>query len=189
MTQPQLLDSQNNLLTWYERDARSELPWRQTSDIYHIYLSEIMLQQTQVSRVEAEYYPRFLKRFPTLQSLSQASLDEVFSLWSGLGYYRRAKNLHATAQLCPNELPNTPSELEKLPGIGRYTESVFLSLKIRKLFPSAIISADRKHIISIAFSIPLGSFSSVYKISITPAVWPSVLDRLRIFISSLERTG
>ena len=127
MTQPQLLDSQNSLLNWYERDARSELPWRKTSDIYHIYLSEIMLQQTQVSRVEAEYYPRFLKRFPTLQSLSQASLDEVFSLWSGLGYYRRAKNLHATAQLCPDELPKTPSELEKLPGIGRYTASAICS--------------------------------------------------------------
>ncbi|MDB2562065.1 A/G-specific adenine glycosylase [Sulfurimonas sp.] len=127
MTQHQLLNSQNNLLTWYEKDARNELPWRKTSDIYHIYLSEIMLQQTQVSRVEAEYYPRFLKSFPTLKSLSEASLDEVFSLWSGLGYYRRAKNLHATAQLCPDELPSTPAELEKLPGIGRYTASAICS--------------------------------------------------------------
>ncbi|MFT5659669.1 MAG: A/G-specific adenine glycosylase [Sulfurimonas sp.] len=127
MTQRQLLHSQNSLLSWYVTDARSELPWRKTSNIYHIYLSEVMLQQTQVSRVEAEYYPRFLKIFPTLESLSKASLDEVFSLWSGLGYYRRAKNLHATAQLCPDGLPNTSAELEKLPGIGRYTASAICS--------------------------------------------------------------
>lgn len=127
MTQRQLLNSQKSLLTWYEKDARSSLPWRKTSDIYHIYLSEIMLQQTQVSRVQAEYYPRFLERFPTLLSLSEASLEEVFSLWSGLGYYRRAKNLHTTAQLCPNELPNTIQELEKLPGIGKYTASAICS--------------------------------------------------------------
>ena len=127
MTQHQLLKSHKNLLSWYARDARNELPWRKTSNIYHIYLSEIMLQQTQVSRVEAEYYPKFLKRFPTLESLSQASLDEVFSFWSGLGYYRRAKNLHATAQLCPKGLPDTPQELEKLPGIGKYTASAICS--------------------------------------------------------------
>ena len=127
MTQRQLLDSQTSLLSWYATDARNSLPWRTTSNIYHIYLSEIMLQQTQVSRVEAEYYPKFLKKFPTLLSLADASLDEVFSLWSGLGYYRRAKNLHATAQLCPHGLPTTAKELESLPGIGRYTASAICS--------------------------------------------------------------
>ena len=127
MTNQQLLDAQNSLLNWYATDARSELPWRNTSDIYHIYLSEIMLQQTQVSRVEAEYYPKFLKRFPTLLSLSDASLEEVFSLWSGLGYYRRAKNLHATAQLASEGLPDTMQELVKLPGIGKYTASAICS--------------------------------------------------------------
>lgn len=127
MTQQQLLDSQESLLHWYATDARSKLPWRQTTDIYHIYLSEVMLQQTQVSRVASEYYPRFLERFPTLLELSKASLEEVFSLWSGLGYYRRAKNLHATAQLCPNGLPQTMQELQKLPGIGKYTASAICS--------------------------------------------------------------
>ena len=86
-----------------------------------------MLQQTQVSRVQADYYPRFLKQFPTLLSLSQASLEDVYSLWSGLGYYRRAKNLHATAQLCPNGLPSSMEELLKLPGIGKYTASAICS--------------------------------------------------------------
>lgn len=127
MRDKQLLYAQEALLTWYERDARNSLPWRVTTDIYHIYLSEIMLQQTQVSRVASEYYPKFLQRFPTLLSLSEASLEEVFSLWSGLGYYRRAKNLHATAQLCPDGLPTTAKELEKLPGIGRYTASAICS--------------------------------------------------------------
>ena len=81
-----MLKAQKSLLHWYSSQARLSLPWRTTTDIYHIYLSEIMLQQTQVLRVQAEYYPRFLKRFPTLLSLSQADESEVFALWSGLGY-------------------------------------------------------------------------------------------------------
>lgn len=127
MLQKQLLDTHNNLLTWYEKDGRSELPWRNTSDIYHVYVSEIMLQQTQVSRVMQEYYPKFLERFPTLESLSKASVEEVFALWSGLGYYRRATNLHNTAKLTQKGLPNTQEELLKLPGIGRYTASAICS--------------------------------------------------------------
>lgn len=122
-----MFQAQKSLLQWYEKQARLTLPWRRTDNIYHIYLSEIMLQQTQVSRVEAEYYPRFLKRFPTLLSLSQASLEEVNTLWSGLGYYRRAKNLHATAKLVPNGLPDSKEELLKLPGIGKYTASAICS--------------------------------------------------------------
>ena len=122
-----MLNAQTSLLKWYSSQARLSLPWRTTTDIYHIYLSEIMLQQTQVSRVQAEYYPQFLQRFPTLLSLSQASLDDVYSLWSGLGYYRRAKSLHATAQLCPNGLPGSFNELLKLPGIGKYTASAICS--------------------------------------------------------------
>lgn len=127
MTKLQFKATQESLLGWYETDARNSLPWRKTSDIYHIYLSEIMLQQTQVSRVASEYYPKFLQKFPTLSALSKASLEEVFSLWSGLGYYRRAKNLHSTAQLCPEGLPDTPKDLLKLPGIGRYTASAICS--------------------------------------------------------------
>lgn len=122
-----MLNAQKSLLKWYSSSARLSLPWRTTTDIYHIYLSEIMLQQTQVSRVQAEYYPQFLQRFPTLLSLSQASLDDVYSLWSGLGYYRRAKSLHATAQLCSNGLPESYDELLKLPGIGKYTASAICS--------------------------------------------------------------
>ncbi|WP_457743736.1 A/G-specific adenine glycosylase [Sulfurimonas sp.] len=115
------------LLSWYANVGRHDLPWRNTQDIYHIYLSEIMLQQTQVNRVRDEYYPKFLKRFPTMFSLANAQLDEVFSLWSGLGYYSRARNLHKTATIVKDALPLTQKELMKLPGIGKYTASAICS--------------------------------------------------------------
>ena len=114
---------QTNLLEWYKTYGRHELPWRNTENIYHIYLSEIMLQQTQVNRVRDEYYPQFLAKFPTLKALSLAKEEEVIAAWSGLGYYSRARNLHKTAQLCPDALPQSYEELLKLPGIGSYTAS------------------------------------------------------------------
>lgn len=121
------MQAHKTLLNWYAKHARHDLPWRQTRDIYHVYLSEIMLQQTQVSRVLNEYYPRFLERFPSLESLAAADLEEVFALWSGLGYYSRARNLHKTARLCPSGLPQNMDALQKLPGIGRYTASAVCS--------------------------------------------------------------
>ena len=120
-------NSQTELLTWYEKEGRHELAWRNTEDIYHIYLSEIMLQQTQVNRVRDEYYPQFLAKFPSLKALGDAEQDEVLAAWSGLGYYSRARNLHKTAQLAPNALPLIQEELLKLPGIGRYTASAICS--------------------------------------------------------------
>ena len=113
----------NELLHWYKTYGRHDLPWRNTENIYHIYLSEIMLQQTQVNRVRDEYYPQFLSKFPTLQALANAQEEEVLAAWSGLGYYSRARNLHATAKLCPDALPQSYEELLKLPGIGSYTAS------------------------------------------------------------------
>lgn len=117
----------NKLLFWYETHGRHELPWRNTDDVYHVYVSEIMLQQTQVKRVMEEYYPQFLERFPTLESLSRADEADVLAAWSGLGYYSRARNLHATAKLCPQTLPQSYHELLKLPGIGSYTASAICS--------------------------------------------------------------
>lgn len=117
----------NKLLKWYKKEGRHELPWRNTKDIYHIYLSEVMLQQTQVSRVREEYYPQFLEKFPTLRALANATQDEVLSAWSGLGYYSRARNLQKTAQSVDTKLPTTQEELVKLPGIGRYTASAICS--------------------------------------------------------------
>jgi len=122
-----LKDLHKELLFWYQSNGRHQLPWRNTENIYHIYLSEIMLQQTQVSRVKSEYYPNFLEKFPSLEILAKASEDDVLSAWSGLGYYSRARNLQKTAQLMPSSLPNTQEELIKLPGIGRYTASAICS--------------------------------------------------------------
>ena len=88
-----------NILQWYRNSGRLDLPWRMTTDPYHIYLSEVMLQQTQVSTVLERYYFPFLKKFPTLKALAAAPLDDVLKMWEGLGYYNRAKNLHKSAQL------------------------------------------------------------------------------------------
>jgi A/G-specific adenine glycosylase len=111
------------LLRWYRRHGR-DLPWRRTRDPYHIVVSEFMLQQTQVSRVEA-YYHRFLERYPTIRALADASPAEVRESWDGLGYYRRATNLHRLARAVVDQhagvMPADPLVLERLPGVGRYT--------------------------------------------------------------------
>jgi len=94
-----------------------------------------MLQQTQVNRVRDEYYPQFLKKFPTLQSLANAPLDDVLAAWSGLGYYSRARNLHKTAQLSQSSLPTSYKELLLLPGIGQYTASAVCSFGYKQNIP------------------------------------------------------
>ncbi len=127
------------LLEWFFKNGRHHLPWRQSSNSYHIYLSEIMLQQTQVERVLI-YYQRFLRHFPTLQSLALANIDEVLALWSGLGYYKRARNLHATAKLCPQGLPKDYKELRTLPGIGEYTASAICSFAYNQ--PIAVVDTN-----------------------------------------------
>lgn len=118
------------LLEWYERHGRA-LPWRETRDPYAIWVAEIMLQQT---RVEAAipYYEQFLARFPTVQALADASLEQVLKAWEGLGYYARARNLHRAARLVVSEmdgnLPVTPEALYSLPGVGHYTAAAIASI-------------------------------------------------------------
>jgi A/G-specific adenine glycosylase len=111
------------LLAWFRRSAR-DLPWRRTRDAYRVLVSEVMLQQTQVRRV-LEYYPRFLSRFPSVRHLARARPMAVREAWDGLGYYARARNLHALARTVVRRydgtLPDDPAELVDLPGVGRYT--------------------------------------------------------------------
>lgn len=111
------------LLAWFRRHGR-DLPWRGTRDPYRVLVSEFMLQQTRVSRV-TEYYPKFLYRFPTLDALAGAKPREVREAWDGLGYYRRAANLHRLAQTVVREhggsVPPEVHRLRELPGVGRYT--------------------------------------------------------------------
>lgn len=129
------MKSHKSLLEWYKIHGRIHLPWRETTNIYHIYLSEIMLQQTQVSRVASEYYPKFLELYPTLKDLANAKEEEVLANWSGLGYYSRARNIHKVAKLVENKMPNCEKELLKLPGIGRYTASAICSFGYHQAIP------------------------------------------------------
>lgn len=112
------------VVDWQRSHGRSELPWQNTQDPYCVWLSEVMLQQTQVSTVLG-YFTRFLQRFPTVQALAAGTEDEVLGLWSGLGYYSRARNMHRCAQdvvvRFGGSFPHTAAELQTLPGIGRST--------------------------------------------------------------------
>ncbi len=133
------------LLAWYARAAR-DLPWRRTRDPYRVLVSEVMLQQTQVSRV-SEYYPRFLERFPDLESLARARPRAVREAWDGLGYYARARNLHSLAKLVARRhdatLPSEPAELIKLPGVGPYTAGAVASFAYEKPVPAVDTNAAR----------------------------------------------
>src|ERR1051326_6813076 len=119
---------QATLLRWFRKHQR-KLPWRQTRDPYQILVSEIMLQQTQVQTV-IPYYDRWTKAFPDFRALAKAPLNKVLKHWEGLGYYSRARNLHALAQTVfkkyAGKLPSTFEELNALPGIGRYTAGAVL---------------------------------------------------------------
>ncbi|MBL8277541.1 MAG: A/G-specific adenine glycosylase [Pelomonas sp.] len=117
-------DFGKTVVAWQRRHGRNSLPWQNTRDAYRVWLSEIMLQQTQVTTVLG-YYERFLARWPRVTDLAAASLDEVLAQWAGLGYYSRARNLHACAQavatLHGGDFPRSAAELQTLPGIGRST--------------------------------------------------------------------
>ena len=125
------------LLAWYDRQRR-DLPWRRTRDPYAIWLSEVMLQQTQVATV-IPYWERFLARFPTVEALAAAPLDDVLAGWRGLGYYSRARNLHRAAQELVSRfggrLPSTADELLTLPGFGRYTAGAVASIAFGEQAP------------------------------------------------------
>ena len=121
------------VLTWYDRHGRHDLPWQQDITPYRVWVSEIMLQQTQVATV-LDYYRRFMAALPTVEALAAASEDEVLHLWTGLGYYSRARNLHKTARLVverhAGEFPRSVAALAELPGIGRSTAGAIASISM-----------------------------------------------------------
>jgi A/G-specific adenine glycosylase len=143
------------LLGWYAVNARS-LPWRGSLDPYAVWVSEIMLQQTRVDTVEP-YYRRWMDRFPTIQALAQADQQEVLQLWEGLGYYSRARNLHQAARLVNErycgQLPTSRSELESLPGIGRYTAGAIASIAFGADEP--VLDGNIRRVITRVFNIQL----------------------------------
>jgi A/G-specific adenine glycosylase len=124
----------DHLLTWYDH-AKRDLPWRENPTPYRVWVSEIMLQQTQVATV-LPYYLRWMERFPTVESLAAADEQTVLSLWQGLGYYRRGRQLHAAAQkLASQPMPQTATEWQKFPGIGPYTAGAIASIALGEAVP------------------------------------------------------
>ena len=142
------------LLKWFALHGRHNLPWQANPTAYRVWVSEVMLQQTQVATV-IPYYERFMARFPTVKSLSAAALDEVLHLWTGLGYYARARNLHACAQaLVTDHGAEFPTELEALmalPGIGRSTAGAILALSGGQRHP--ILDGNVKRVLARVFGI------------------------------------
>ena len=139
-----------DLLNWFEVNGRKTLPWQSTpSNIYHVWLSEVMLQQTQVNTV-IDYFNTFVERFPTLGDLAKANIDEVLAQWAGLGYYSRARNLHKSAQLIfskhDGEFPHDFESVLSLPGIGQSTAGAILSIGAKQRHP--ILDGNVKRVLS-----------------------------------------
>jgi len=142
------------LLKWFDEHGRKELPWQKNPTPYRVWVSEIMLQQTQVTTV-IDYYQRFMTHFPTIQSLANASLDEVLTLWSGLGYYARARNLHKTANIIlkhyKGKFPLEFEQVLELPGIGRSTAGAILALSTQQRHP--ILDGNVKRVLCRHFAV------------------------------------
>jgi A/G-specific adenine glycosylase len=149
-----LTDFSTRLIAWQRIHGRHDLPWQNTRDAYRIWLSEIMLQQTQVSTV-IPYYARFLERFPTVTALADAPIDDVMALWAGLGYYSRARNLHRCAQVVAHEhggaFPQTVDELAELPGIGRSTAAAIASFAFAAR--ATILDGNVKRVLARVFGV------------------------------------
>jgi A/G-specific adenine glycosylase len=135
------------LLAWFDANAR-DLPWRRSADPYHIWVSEIMLQQTRVTAV-LDYYDRFLTLVPSVAALARAKEPDVLAAWSGLGYYRRAKLMHKAAQVVVRDyqgvLPRTSEELRQLPGVGEYTSSAIASIAFDE--PVAVVDGNVERVL------------------------------------------
>ncbi len=140
------------LLNWFDQHGRKQLPWQQPKTPYRVWLSEIMLQQTQVSTV-IPYFNAFIARFPTIDELATASINDVLALWSGLGYYARARNLHKTAQIIHRlgYFPSTLDELTRLPGIGQSTAGAILSIAFEQSAP--ILDGNVKRVLSRVYAV------------------------------------
>jgi len=146
-SEPMKAAFRTNLLAWYAEHAR-DLPWRKNRDPYRVWLSEIMLQQTRVAAVIAHYH-EFLRRFPTVQKLAAAREASVLAAWSGLGYYRRARMLHAAAKVLARDhggkFPETMEGMRELPGIGRYTGAAIASIAFGE--PVAVVDGNVKRVL------------------------------------------
>ena len=151
------------ILIWYKKYGRVTLPWRNTQSAYEIYLSEIMLQQTQVKTVLERFYFQFLEKFPTLKDVANAPVDDILKAWEGLGYYTRARNLHKTAVETKGILPSTAEELEKLSGIGKSTAHAVACFAFNEPLP--ILDANVKRILYRFFAVTSCNDKKLWELS------------------------
>ena len=160
-----------NLISWYLEHKR-EMPWRSTPTPYYVWISEIMLQQTQVSTV-IPYFDRFIQRFPNVESLANSPVENVLKLWEGLGYYSRSRNLHKAAKVIIEEhngiIPNTPDLLSDLPGIGFYTSASISSIAFGVALPAVDGNVLR------VYSRLTGSYADISKISTRLSIFNDLL--------------
>ena len=167
----------SKLVAWHAISGRSGLPWQGNRDPYAVWVSEIMLQQTHVATV-LERYPRFMKRFPTVKKLASADIDEVLAEWAGLGYYSRARNLHACAKQVMTEFggnfPSDPTLLEQLKGIGRSTAGAIAAFAFHERAP--ILDANVKRVLARLFAID----GAIQDKRINDRLWDLAIDLLPI---------
>lgn len=179
------------LLNWFDVHGRKDLPWQQNPTPYRVWVSEIMLQQTQVTTV-IPYYHRFIERFPDILSLAKGSLDEVLHLWTGLGYYARARNLHKTATLIAEnyqgEFPRDFANVINLPGIGRSTAGAILAISTGQRFP--ILDGNVKRVLCRYFAVRgfLGEAKTLEKLwNLSEKVTP--LSRVQDYTQAIMDLG
>ena len=162
IAQKKIREIRNRLNSWYGKNKR-DLPWRATKDPYHIWISEVMAQQTRVSAV-IPYYLEFIRRFPHIQDLASADLDRVLKLWEGLGYYARARNLHRAAQIVTQEMdgqvPDDIPGFRKLPGVGDYIGAAVQSMAFGRA--AAVVDGNVKRVLARLFclDVPVNHYSS-----------------------------
>jgi A/G-specific adenine glycosylase len=181
---------QKRLLRWFGQKGR-DLPWRKTRDPYAIWISEVMLQQTQVATV-IPYYQRFLKSFPTVHHLAKSDLSRVLKIWEGLGYYSRARNLHRASKIILNhfkgKIPDHQTDLLNLPGIGKYTAGAILSIAYNKEAP--ILDGNVKRVLSRLFAVsgdPKKTEELLWKISesLIPKGQPNAFNQALMDLGSM----
>jgi A/G-specific adenine glycosylase len=169
ITQESAKKFSQNILNWYHEFGRKDLPWQENKTPYRVWISEIMLQQTQVATV-IPYYQKFMESFPTIPALAKADEDEVLHHWTGLGYYARARNLHKTAKIITEkyqgEFPENIEEVIALPGIGRSTAGAILSLSRKK--HHAILDGNVKRVLARCYLVEGHNGQAKYEKSLWP---------------------
>ena len=153
ITDQSLKSFQTKLLNWYKKSYR-KLPWRETDNPYYVWISEVMLQQTQVETVKP-YYEKFTQKFPTLKALAKVDLEKVLKVWEGLGYYSRARNLHKAAKMVAKEsggkVPDNYQQFRQLPGVGAYIAAAVQSIAFHQ--PYAVVDGNVKRVLARLFAI------------------------------------